>query len=492
VPLLRQQWLGPRQAALLTESRQAVGHADCETAPESGVAHYQYPNPLDLLYLAADAALHRPELPGSNVHLVLELAGALDVAAFTRAVHAAARRYPIIAARRELNLLTSRPRWRLDPPRADERHVIAVEHVTPATREEWQTRFERMLLEPLDAVRQAPMQFRVFRGLPAGDVLVARWPHGLMDARAGAGLIEEIDRLYTLAPDRATLTSAGDEERDGLAETLAKIPVRQRLRLIRAAWRDHTWRDQRIARLTDAPLPAHLGALRFLQRRLPAEDAVRVRDVAVRVCGLARLGDYLRACAIRALHESMPTPPPADAVYTTMNFIDRRGRKLKTPGCHNLFNVLPAAVPVTVAHDRRLVADAIRDQMLAHLQADTTTRDLALLWGITRAPTAWLARIMRDRLRPGRTIAARPGAPAPSLPFGFMAPSARTMPTYCGVPLTNYFGCRPPPADVGYALEVNMTETRLNATAVCFENRVSPATLGALLDRFVVALLELP
>jgi hypothetical protein len=110
---------------------------------------------------------------------------------------------------------------------------------------------------------------------------------------------------------------------------------------------------------------------------------------------------------------------------------------------------------------------------------------------LTRLPTAWLAAAICANLRPGRRVTPRLGAiPAPSLPLGLIAPFARPMPTFCGVALRNYYGCRPAAPDTGFSIDANLTPHRLNLIGVCYENRVDVQTLTALLDRLVAALLE--
>ncbi|MFQ5806806.1 MAG: hypothetical protein ACE5I3_10190, partial [Phycisphaerae bacterium] len=76
------------------------------------------------------------------------------------------------------------------------------------------------------------------------------------------------------------------------------------------------------------------------------------------------------------------------------------------------------------------------------------------------------------------------------LPLGLVGPFSRPTPTFCGIELDNYYGFATPRPQPGFAVDVNTTEERLNISGACYESRVSLATLAALLDGFVAALLD--
>jgi len=469
------------------------GRAD--RAPTSGVhpllARYQEPNPLDLLFFASDAAARRAGLPQGNAQIATEVAGEIDVRRLRQAIAALHRVYPVTAARLEISRRTGRPRWRLDVPPPDPDTVLDVRVLQGGTHDAWQAEFERLFVQPIDATRGAPVRFHLIRGLPTGDALVLRWPHALMDARGGGWISEELSRLYESDGAPSTLVSAGDELRPDYGPLLERMSVGQRLR--RAAWslRFRTWHGKRYAYLAHGPIPTDLGRLRCILRHLSPEQTRQAFENALRVCGVGRFPDYLRACALLALHEGMMVPVPPDALYTTINLLDRRNRRQPLRWCCNLTTSIPVAVPAGIVTDRRQVADLIREQTGQFLAADGALAQAVVLWMLTRLPTAWLGAFVWRRLRAGAVIRPRLGlAPAPSLPLGLMGPATRPLPTYCGCPLVNYYGCRPPVPDTGYALQVNLTADRMNVLGVCYEGRVPVGTVAALIERLVARLLE--
>ncbi|MFQ5807699.1 MAG: hypothetical protein ACE5I3_14735, partial [Phycisphaerae bacterium] len=352
------------------------------------LARYQYPNPLDLMFFAADAAARRMGLPGIYIHAVFDLRGRLDVGAFERALAALYRLYPTVGARRELSALTGRPRWRLDATPVDPARVVQVHAVVPATQERLRRQIEDLVATQVDSLSPQPVRFHVFRGLAGGDVLVMRWPHALMDARGGTLVLEEIDRLYREAPDPKTLRSAGDERRNDYEQLLARTPRVRRAKMILDWMTTSRAREAEAVQLGQSPASARVGRPRYILRHLTPEQTRQIRDNALRVCGFGRFGDFLRACAIRALHAIRPEPVAPEALYTTLNLINNRKRRQRGPVCWNLTSALPIAVPAGLADDRRLVAELIREQMVGHLASETALRGLASLSMLMRVPTA--------------------------------------------------------------------------------------------------------
>lgn len=451
------------------------------------MARYQHPNPGDLLFFAADAAQRRVGLPGTTAHIHLHLRGQLDLALLQRAIAGLHRVYPVLAARCAISPRTGWPRWRLDatPPAPGQ-----VVHVHAVSDNQLHPCIETLLNEPIDFVRRVPLELHIFRGPPAGDMLVMRWTHTLMDGGGGLTILQELDRLYRETPDLSALQTRGDERRDDFRQMLARIPWTRRINtLLTLLSRRGVGRGAgvQISPARSSQLGTHL---RYVVRQLTPEKARLVRDNAARVCPTARPSDYVRASALRALHQMMPQPLPRAGRYTLMNYIDNRRHQ---PGavCWNFTTALPIEVPVCLAHDRRRVAESIRAQMEAHRAADTATRDALNLWLITRPPTAYIAAIIRADFGTHGTPAARIGMRMPlSLPLGIMGPFAQPLPTFCGVEVANYYAFRAPVPQPGFAVDVHLTEDRLNVVGTCLESCVPLETLTALVDRFVDALLD--
>jgi hypothetical protein len=453
------------------------------------VARYQEPNPLDLYFFAADQAMRRIGQPGANIHLCLELRGHVDVEGFRLAVEAVRRVYPASGARLERSAITGRPRWRLESALSDVETVVEVRELSDDTEECAHCQIERLLNEPID-LHASPVRFVVLRGLSSGDRVIARWSHALMDGRGGVTLLEEIDRLYRQGPPPSECVSVGDELRDDFSNLLAGAPPMMPLRRGNnvGGIRPARWRT---IRLTDEVHPSALGPVRYLVRRLTPEQTRTAKEVSLRVCGIARFGDFMRACAIRALDRLIPRPLPAHAGYCTLNLIDHRKRRQSAPVCRNLTNALPMYVPAEAAGDRKAVADLARDQMAALLACGAMSQRLLAARRIARIPTGLLVSILHRGIVAARMNSLPAGmGNAPSLPLGLIGSFSRRMPSFCGAELTNIYGLRPAPFQTGISVDVNEAQERLNVAGMYFETAVSTQRMTAFLDDFTNSLLS--
>ncbi len=455
------------------------------------MTRYQEPNPLDLYFFAADQAMRRVGLPGTNIHLCLELNGHLDVDGLKRAVQALWRVYPATGARLERSSITGRPRWRLGAPPADASCVVRVCEFA-ATRElDIHGRIEGLLNEPIDLRGLPPVRFVVFRGHSEGDRLVARWPHPLMDGRGGVTLLEELDRLYRGSTDFRSCVTAGDESRRDFAELVREAPLVLKPREVLSSTANLRPQGWRTARLSDGIPLDRLGAVRFMLRRLTPEQTRTAKQISLRVCGFARFGDFVRACAIRALDRVMPRPLPSDAGYCTLNLIDLRKRRQIAPVCRNLTNALPMYIPARIAQDRKAVADLARDQMATMLQSRTMLLRLATVHRFTFLPTSLLVNVLHHRL----VATGLKGLPsgmgnAPSLPLGLIGSFSKGMPTFCGAELTNIYGLRPVPFQTGISVDVNEAQDRINVAAMYYEPAISTTRMAGFLDDFAAGLMS--
>jgi len=442
------------------------------------------------MFFASDEAARRMGWPALHVHIVLELGGRLDLPGFHQALRALYRVYPTAAASLERAPLTGWPRWRLHEQSPDPRRVVTLHRVDPPTEPELTRRIHDVCARALDVASRPPVRLHVFQGLARGDVLLMRWPHALMDARGGMALLDEINRLYEEAPDPDTLRSAGDEQRDDFARIVAGVAPARRAGILCDWLARRKPAPRKVVGLARGPVPEVLGPPRFVLRRLTPEQTRRVSDNALRVCGFARFGDYVRGCALHALHRVAGRPVSSDAVYTTLNLVNARKGRDAGPVCWNLTSGLPLSVPARIADHPARIADAIRDQMLAHVAEQTRLRGMVVLSLLMRAPLAAVAAFVGACER-GRSGAGRAALlPPPSLPLGLLGPSPRVGRTYCGAELVNFYGFRTPRPTAGFAVDVNTTRDRMNIAGTCFESRVPLRTLETLLDAIVATLLE--
>jgi hypothetical protein len=453
---------------------------------------YQQLNPLDHMFFVGNEVRRRLGLPGINVLILLELGGTLDLEGFQRALEGVYRLYPATGGRLERSFLSGRPRWRLDAE-PDLRRAVRVQHLQQPTPQDLHRETEQLLRSPLDVARGPLLQFHLWRGLATGDVLAMRWPHALMDARGGMIVLEEIQRLHEEQPDPAALHSAGDELRDDVGELLADLSAWARLRALFSGAEGALPPEWVDARLAAGPVVNDGRGLHYLVRHLDAEQARQVRDTSMRVCGFARLGDFVRASAIRALHRTIRRPLPPHAGYSTRQLVDNRKRRQRAPVCHNFFSALPVYVPAAIADDRRATADVISESTAQALASGLIARRYAAMERMSRVPVRIMAGLMERALRADpRSRLARGLGNSPSLPMGFMGSFSRALPTFCGAEWRDVYGVGVILPHEGFGLNLTTPNDpdRLNVTATYFEPRVTRAVMSSFLDRFLEALMD--
>jgi hypothetical protein len=455
------------------------------------VAQLQQPNPLDAMFFAIDEAWRRCGQPGAEIHWYFELRGRLDVAGLRRAVRALHRLYPTTQARLARTALTGRSAWRLDVEPPDLERVVEVRQLTPPTEAELHRQIELLLATRLDLKRLPPLHFVVFRGLPAGDFLIMRWPHALMDAHSGATVVEKLARLYDEDPDPETLASVGDERRTDFGALRARTPFSRCLATLLGrrdeAARPRGWHD---IRLCPASLSGTDARMRFYDRGLSPERWAQIRTIAMQICGFARVGDFVRACAIRALHEVAGHRAPANHGYSTMQLIDSRKPRDPGPVCHNVFSTMPVFVPATMAGDRRAVADLVQETTVRMLTSGARERRLAGLQMLAPIPTGILAGVLERELRTGKSLLPVGLSSPPSLPMTFMNLLSRPLKSFCNAELISVFGTRPGVPPDGLVVNVSTAQERMHISGIHFEPWVTRDLVNEFLDRFVAALTD--
>lgn len=451
---------------------------------------FHRPNALDAAFLALDEAWRRCGLWGADIHFYLELAGRLDVAGLREALRALYRLYPAMQARLVHSHLSRHPAWRLDVESPDLERVVDVRELEPATEPELQRRIEELLAGRLDLATGPPLRFVVFRGLPAGDFVVMRWPHALMDARGGETILRELARLFEERSDPRTLRSVGDESRTDFG-ALSPASLAQLARALfvrdRRPGRPADWRE---ARLCSATTCSGQERMRFFVRRLSPEQSADVRATATRVCGFARVAEFVRACAVRALHEVTSAAGTAGHGYSTLILAENRRRRDPGPVAHNIFSTMPVFVPAALAADRRAVADLIQEATAQLLRPGVMERQLAGLRLLGRMPTRTLARLIARGLRSGRSWLPMGFSNSPALPLGFINLLARPLKSFCGAELVNLFGVRAASPLAGLGVNVVMMGARMNIAGVYVEPHVSDEVANAFLERFLGGLTE--
>ncbi len=443
------------------------------------------PNPLDLMFFVADRAARGLGIPNLNIQIILELGGRLDVVRLRRAVRALLRRHPAAGGRLVVAPLTGRPCWRLAiPTERDLKRIVRVYDDRSAGPAGVHRRIENLYNESITAPDLPPVRFCVLRAEAAGDVLMVRFRHALMDARGATFFLEDLDELYARDTAGAEPDAPAGGADDDYARLAGALPAGRRLRETLAALAGVRQAVPAPAALADPSVPlARAGPLRIVLRHLGAVQTQAVRDAALRVCGFGRFGDFLRACALKALRSVLPRVPDPATPLSTLHLVNHRKRRARAPVCRNLTSAVPLAVSAGMADDLVATADRLRDQMLEHMAGAHAARQFAVLAVLTRLPMALAAAAVRRSW----TAAASGGGlfRPPSLPLGLMGAFTRPMETFCGQKLENYYGlatARPRP---GYTIDVNLTGSGMNLCGAYYEGLVPRDRIERLLDRTI-------
>lgn len=455
------------------------------------------PNPLDMMFLALDEAWRRCGLPGTDIHIHLEFEGRVDESGLRRALTALHRVYPATAATLARRWPWAAPNWRIDDAQADAEPLVQVESLDPPTEEELHRRLEALLSTRIDYRRASAVRIYVLRGLPRGDVVVFRWPHALTDARGGVTLIGELGRLYDENPDPDALRSSGDEQRRdfGLLEVPttpahALLDFLRRPQAANGTARRHQTPAFEPVRICPDALGVRDEPMRLFVRRLDPDQAARVREAAMRVCGFARMSDFLRAGIVRAVDDVAGRPRGRDVGYTSMHILDARRKRDIGPVCHNVFSTVPIHVPAAIASDRRAVADLVRDRTAEGLRSDLARRRLAGMALLGQIPFDILAAMVASARRTGRSVLPLGLSNAPSAPMGFMGPAGAPRERLFGARLVNMLGVWAASPRAGFTMHVNAALERMNVAGVYYESQMPRNRIDLLVDRFFDAITD--
>lgn len=444
---------------------------------------WQNPNPIDLLFFAAEYALERLGVPGFCGCMELWLSGRLDLDRLRVAAAALGDAYPVLNATLHTHPITGRVRWRL--PRLGSPARIAV-HCSERPPEDG---VEALVNTRRAAFHEPPLAFHVFRGAPAGDVLMMFWTHALMDGGGGLALLAALDRLYRERTPPGTLASLGDERRRDFDEHLLRGNTASRIAaVLRPRRAKPPPRESR--QLNTTPYSRNWGRMRIVRRRLERPELERAEAIARSIGAGVRLSDWLRTSAFAALDSILPLRRDRLSEYTMLSPVDHRD-PASPAVCWNFNSALPLSVPTADLADRAAVARELRRQMTAHKHARTAEHDALHVWLTTRLPTAWIGSIFRSEFSPGcsprRTIGPRQ---ALSMPFGIMKGYAGAH--FCELAARSFTAYRVPLPQPGFAIDTTLSSGGLEIIGTCLEGRTPVALLTRIVEQFMTFALRPP
>ena len=450
------------------------------------LTEFHIPSALDRLFFVFDRAAARLSLPGTFIHMQLELAGGIDVDRLRRALACLHKVYPATAAKLEWSDFIGRPRWRLHSRKVDLDRVVLIHQLSPPTEAELTRQVDNLLARRIDPITLPPLQFHVMRGLPAGDLVVVRWPHALMDARGGFVILKTIDHFYHDTPDPDGLVSEGDELLDVLSQLLRntaqpQCPATRPENEPPAAGED--------LQLPICPDFHELGPLRSIVHRLDKDECRQIQDIARRTCAPAQFGAFLRACGVRTLHRMLARRNSRGAGYSVPFVVEARWPPYLSPVCRNLFTAERLFVPAKMAIDRPAVARLLHEGTTRLAAAGPNTRKLKRSLAVTSLPTALLAHLVRHSLiYPPQPWQQDAVSNPPSLPMAFMQVFGDKKRSFCGAEVRYVHSFRPPLPRQGIGIQVMGGQGRLAVCGLSYEVRWN--MMNRFLDHFIEELLS--
>ncbi len=449
------------------------------------MARYLHPNPLDALFLAIDRAWQRCGLWGADIHFYIELRGEVVLERLCRAMAGLYRLYPATGGRLVRRWWWRQPAWRLDCPPADAQQAVQLVELSGPEQTDLLATLDTLVNQRIDLATGPPMRAWVLRGMPAGDVVVLRWPHALADARGGEHLVRELVRLGRSGVDPQSLASVGDEDYPGFGTLDDRIGYWRCVRLLRQSPEAWPAASGDAVRLGSAERRRGDERLRVFVRRFEPEQWSAIKAAATGVCGFARVADFVRACAIKALDTLADELGLEGQSYSTFHLVENRKRRDHRPVCHNVFTTVPVRIARELAADRRRVADELQAATARLLEPGAMQRRLAGLKLLSLMGTERLAREIQRGLERGRARLPIGLVRSPSMPLGFMNLLPRGLGDFCGAEFVNLYGLRAAGPLSGLGITMCTVGQRMNICGLHVEPHVPRSVMERLLDLFV-------
>jgi hypothetical protein len=436
---------------------------------------YHSPNPIDRTFFAFDYAASRLGLPRTFLQLHIELTGQVDSIRLEQAIRCVQARYPVIASRLTRAEITGSPRWQMPGQSSTTDRALIVHDVTDLTSEQIQRRINHLLMHDIEPERQVPVTFHLFTGRQAGDLLIMRWPHALMDGHGGRLILQFLDECYQSRRVPEAVESADDSRHDGFTEMLAAAASRGSTLSDPRADLDAGLAPPTNARLVQIPSIPDLSSLGPLEQyvyRLDARTCQRL-DANRKARGQSfRFGAYLRASALQALARVLSHRPSANDYYAVPYVLEGRQSPGNSPVCRNLFSLQRVFVPAKQLASRAAVAGLLDRATARMVTNPAQSRYLKTMAQMTRLPLAFAGTLVARTLRHG-PISHHAGhlSQPPSLPMGFLVLADRQTTSFLGRPLQQMYIFRPPLPRVGIGIQVSGHQGELSIAGMCFEVR---------------------
>lgn len=409
---------------------------------------------IDVFHLINDRALRRAGLSGNDCLVVVELAGRLDAARLQRRLERAVLALPELRWRLDDPLL-GRPRWVLDPRRrAPAARIHELSTSAPA---ELSARVEALLADRVGGERLWAVDVLRRPAGPAqagaGDVLVFRYFHPLVDARGAERLVRWLGSGEGDEPE----APPPPEERHASSErAIAALDRDARIALARA-YKAHVFAvgERPIRSLAGAsprgaaatpPRVRRLllseGETRAFDRRV--RERARLAETSLMLLGSARLNDRL----LRARGAA----PPRHVIPVPISLDPKAGAR-RLLGNH--LSMLHFALDREELADERAAVARLAEQQRAAVREKL---DLAMIAALDLA--RWLPgpayRWLREQPFAGELA---------SLIFSNPGPSALS--SFAGVPAVDAYHVPAVAVPPGLQIIFSRFAGRLSATIVC-------------------------
>jgi len=393
--------------------------------------------------------------------------GRVDAAALHAALQRVAACYPVMTARLEEPSNKAPPFWAYRPDATVE--LIESDVASDAIKDV-HAYAERLFDAPLDNKRMDPVQFHLLHRPGAGDVLLVRFSHVLMDGKAPEFMLQQINK----ALDGDTPPAAPREDHDELAAHLQRFPRKQRVRAALRVAGAHARIPRRSAMLvSQSARDWQVRPYGIAHRRLDKVQTDRLAEGVKKVCGFVNLAPAVLACAFRAVSRLAPDKPRRTGYQTDLPLNLRPPLKTEPIFCNFM-----SFIQLNATEEDMVVRDALikklHGQMREQLRRGIDLGNLQMMH--LMAPHARLLRghiIQRMRKHPF------------TMGFGYLGPIAAGLETFGGQSVTALYSLNSAIAPPGITLQASQFRGRLQLNLTYIRSAVPPALAGAFLDAVV-------
>ncbi|MBI3839270.1 MAG: hypothetical protein HY288_15235 [Planctomycetia bacterium] len=430
-------------------------------------------NPLDLALRCVDRSIRDMGYPGFETQMLAWMSGRVDAAGLRRAIVQLGQCYPVITA----SLMESdlddgvSPYWTFQPGREATLHEAELRTADPG---EVLSCAEELLSVSHDLANEAPLRFHLLRRPDGRDVFLMQYNHVLVDNRATALLLRQLNQLFQATNHHL---SPHHEPRNLVNQRLRAVPhADRRAAALRAIELQGRTLRGRAAILGTDQRDSSPVKLRIDARCIASEETRAIHARVLKLCGLPSLSMAILASTFRAIHHL-----GCDRRNAGRNYVAGIGLDLNLRGggqllLQNLLSVVPISAREEDLNDRDRLVRVLTGQLRNHLESSVDLGVLRLAAAFHRRPRhmSW---VIEHLLRCGC-----------SLWYAYFGSLDMVGPRLFGAEIEKIFYVGPTWSPMGISLLVNQFHGRLFFQATYDPVLVTQPLAEAFLDHILTDL----